>query len=273
LVNVTDGYHLWSERYDRELEDVFAIQDEIAENIVKALRVVLSDAEKRAIEKKRTDNVQAYDYYLRGRQFFHQWRRRSVEYARRMFERAIEVDPNYALAYAGIADCCSFIYIYWDASSAHLEQAQAASRKALELDPESAEVHSSRGMALAFAKRYQEAELEFETAIRLNPKLFEAHYFFGRSSFQQGNVPMRCAITRRPRGSVRRTTRPPAFWPWRIPALAVKPRQRPRTAALSSSSSVIWNSTRTTLERLIWAQSSWFRSVSATAASSGPGER
>jgi serine/threonine protein kinase/Flp pilus assembly protein TadD len=186
LVNVSDGYHLWSERYDRELEDVFAIQDEIAENIVKALRVVLSEAEKRAIEKKRTDNVQAYDYYLRGRQFFHQWRRRSVEYARRMFERAIEVDPNYAIAYAGIADCCSFIYTYWDASAAHLEQAEAASRRALELDPESAEVHSSRGMALAFAKQYEEAEREFETAVRLNPKLFEAHYFFGRALFQQG---------------------------------------------------------------------------------------
>src|SRR5213593_478487 len=94
LVNVADGYHLWSERYDRDLEDVFAIQDEIAGNIVKALRVVLSDAEKRAIEKAPTDNVQAYDYYLRGRQFFHQFRRTGIQYARRMFERAIESDPK-----------------------------------------------------------------------------------------------------------------------------------------------------------------------------------
>ena len=188
LVNVADGYHLWSERYDRELEDVFAIQDEIAENIVKALRVVLSEDEKRAIEKVPTANVQAYDYYLRGRQFFHQWRRKGVEYARRMFERAIEIDPNYALAYAGIADCCSYIYTYWDASAAHLEQADTASRKALELDPELAETHTSRGLALAFAKRYAEAEKEFETAIRLNPKLLEAHYFYGRARFQQGKL-------------------------------------------------------------------------------------
>jgi tetratricopeptide (TPR) repeat protein len=186
LVNVADGYHLWSERYDRELEDVFAIQDEIAENIVKALRVVLSEDERRAIEKKRTDNVQAYDYYLRGRQFFHQWRRKGVEYARRMFERAIEVDPKYALAYAGIADCCSFIYTYWDASAAHLEQAEAASRKALELAPDSADVHTSRGLALAFTRRAEEAEQEFEAAIRLNPKLFEAHYYHGRALLQQG---------------------------------------------------------------------------------------
>jgi TolB-like protein/Flp pilus assembly protein TadD len=188
LVNVANGYHLWSERYDRQLEDVFAIQDEIAENIVRALRVVLSEDEKRAIEKVPTANVEAYEYYLRGRQFFHQWRRRGVEYARRMFERAIEIDPNYALAYAGIADCCSFIYTYWDASAAHLEQADTASRKALELDPELAETHTSRGLALAFAKRYEEAEQEFETAIRLNPKLFEAHYFYGRARFQQGKL-------------------------------------------------------------------------------------
>jgi hypothetical protein len=102
LVNVADGYHLWSERYDRELEDVFAIQDEIAGNIVRALRVVLSEQEKRAIEKAPTANVEAYDYYLRGRQFFHQFRRTGIQFARRMFERmferAIEVDPTYALA-------------------------------------------------------------------------------------------------------------------------------------------------------------------------------
>src|SRR3970040_2318491 len=100
LVNVADGYHLWSERYDRQLEDVFAIQDEIADNIVKALRVVLSEEEKRAIEKLPTENVQAYDYYLRGRQFFHQFRRTGIQFARRMFERAIEIDPNYPRAYA-----------------------------------------------------------------------------------------------------------------------------------------------------------------------------
>ncbi|HTR19350.1 MAG TPA: protein kinase [Gemmatimonadales bacterium] len=188
LISVAGGHHLWSERYDRELEDVFAIQEEIAGNIVKALRVVLSEDEKRAIEKAPTDNVEAYEFYLRGRQYFHQWRRKSVEYARRMFERAIEMDPNYALAYAGIADCCSFMYTYWDASATNLERADAASRRALELDPESAEAHTSRGLALAFSKRYGEAETEFQTAIRLNPKLFEARYFFGRALQQQGRV-------------------------------------------------------------------------------------
>ncbi|MGH7583669.1 MAG: protein kinase domain-containing protein, partial [Gemmatimonadales bacterium] len=133
LVNVVDGYHLWSERYDRQLEDVFEIQDEIAGNIVRALRVVLSDEEKRAIEKAPTENVEAYDYYLRGRQFFHQFRRAGIQFARRMFERAIETDPRFALAYAGIADSCSFLYMYWDGSNSNLESADSASRKALEL--------------------------------------------------------------------------------------------------------------------------------------------
>jgi len=188
LINVADGYHLWSERYDRDMEDVFAIQDEIAQSIAKALRVVLSDKTKRAIEKPPTADVEAYDYYLRGRQFFHQWRRKGVEYARRMFERAIEIDPNYALAHAGIADCCAFIYTYWDASAAHLERADSASQRAIELDPDLAEVHTSRGLALAFSKRYDEANREFETAIRLGPKLFEAHYFYARALMQQGNL-------------------------------------------------------------------------------------
>jgi len=188
LVNVADGYHLWSERYDRQLEDVFVIQDEISENIVRALRVVLSEEEKRAIEKAPTENVQAYDYYLRGRQFFHQFRRTGIQFARRMFERAIEIDPNYALAYAGVADCCSFLYMYWDGSKANLESAESASRKALELAPDLAEAHASRGFALTLRQQYLEARREFETAIRLNPKLYEAHYLYARACMQEGKL-------------------------------------------------------------------------------------
>ncbi|HEU4641962.1 MAG TPA: protein kinase [Gemmatimonadaceae bacterium] len=186
LVSVADGYHLWSERYDRQLEDVFAIQDEIADNIVRALRVILSEEERRAIEKPATANVEAYQYYLRGRQFFHQFRRTGIQFARRMFERAIEIDPEYALAYSGVADCCAFLYMYWDGSRANLEGAESASRKALELDTELAEAHASRGFALALSRQYDEARAEFETAIRLNPNLYEAHYLYARACFQEG---------------------------------------------------------------------------------------
>ena len=186
LINVSDGYHLWSERYDREMEDVFAVQDEIAENIVKALRMVLSEDEKRALEKPRAENVEAYEYYLRGRQFFHQFREKGLQFARRMFARAIEIDPNYARAHAGIADCSSMLYHYWDASEANLKQAESASRQALGLAPDLAEAHAARGLALSLSKRYPEAEAELATAIRLDPKLFEGHYYLGLALFQEG---------------------------------------------------------------------------------------
>jgi TolB-like protein/Flp pilus assembly protein TadD len=188
LVGVADGSNLWSERYDRQLEDVFEIQDEIAGNIVKALRVVLTEGEKRAIEKAPTENVEAYDYYLRGRQFFHQFRRTGMQFARRMNDRAIEIDPRFAMAHAGMADCCSFLYRYYDGSRANLEAADAASRRAIELDPELAEAHASRGFALNLRREYDAARAHFETALRLNPKLYEAHYFWARACFQEGKL-------------------------------------------------------------------------------------
>ena len=186
LVSVADGFHLWSERYDRQLEDVFEIQDEIAGSIVRALQVVLSDTERKAIGEAPRAQVEAYDFYLRGRQFFHQFRGSGMQFARRMFERAMEIDPGYARAYAGAADCCSFLYMYWDASRTNLDQADAYSRRALELGPEIAEAHASRGLSLSLSRRHEEAEREFETAIRLDPKLYEAHYFYARAEFQQG---------------------------------------------------------------------------------------
>jgi serine/threonine protein kinase/Flp pilus assembly protein TadD len=186
LVNVADGYHLWSERYDREMEDIFAIQDEISQAIVVALRVILSEGEKKQIEKARAVNVQAYDYYLRGRQYFHQLRRKSLEYAKQMFNKAIEIDPEYARAHAGVADCYSLLYTYFDAREFNLRQADKASSRALELEPELAEAHVAKGLAVSLSKRFDEAEHEFETAMSLDPKLFQASYWFARARLSQG---------------------------------------------------------------------------------------
>ena len=188
LIKVADGYHLWSERYDRDLEDVFAVQDEIAENIVRALRVVLTEEQRRAIERPHTGNVEAYEFYLRGRQFFYQFREKGLQFARRMFSRAIEIDPSYARAYAGIADCSSQLYKYWDASTANLEQADAASRKALELAPDLAEAHAARGFALTLGGSHEEANREFETAIRLDPKLYEGYLYYANGRFAEGKL-------------------------------------------------------------------------------------
>jgi non-specific serine/threonine protein kinase len=188
LVETATARSVWAERYDRQMEDVFAIQDEIAQSIAKALKLVLTEQEKRAIEKAPTTDVQAYDYYLKGRQFFHQFRRKSFDFARQLFARAIVIDPNYALAYAGVADCCAFIYLWWDASDDNRKEAEIASRKAVELDPELAEAHVSRGLALQMTKKYDEAHKEFETAIHLNAKIFDAYYFYARLRYQRGEM-------------------------------------------------------------------------------------
>ena len=188
LVETATARSVWAERYDRELQDVFAIQDEIAQNIAKALKVVLTEQEKRSIQKAPTADVQAYDYYLRGRQYFHQFRRKSFDYARQMFARAIVIDPNYARAYAAVADCCSNLYMYWGGSNDDLREAEAASRKAVEIDDELAEAHVSRGLVLQMTKKYEPSEKEFQRAIELNPKLFEAYYFYARAFFQQGKL-------------------------------------------------------------------------------------
>ena len=156
------------------------------ENIARALRVVLTEKERREVEKVPTSEVQAYDYYLRGRQFFHQMRRKSLEFARQMFARAIVIDPGYARAFAGVADCCSYLYMYFDPSEDNLREAVTASRRAVKLDPESAEAHAPCGFAVSLGKNHEEAEREFESAIRLNPQLFEAFWFYGRSCFVRG---------------------------------------------------------------------------------------
>jgi serine/threonine protein kinase/Flp pilus assembly protein TadD len=188
LVQTRGGYSLWAERYDRKMQDVFAIQDEIATNIAHELQVVLTDTEKQAIAKIPTADVRAYDFYLRGRQFFHQFRRKGFDFARDMFVKAIEIDPGYARAYAGIADCSAFLYFYWDSSTSNLEQADQASKKALELDPDLAETHASRGLNASMHKNYEEAEQEFRTAMRLGPRLFEPYYFYARNCYAQGKL-------------------------------------------------------------------------------------
>jgi serine/threonine protein kinase/Flp pilus assembly protein TadD len=188
LVETRTGHSIWARRFDRTMEDVFAIQDEMAKNIAEALQVMLSEEEKRVIEKVPTQNVEAYDYYLRGRQYFHQFRRKGMEAARNMFKRAIEIDPDYARAWAGLSDCHSFLQFYWQPSDENLKQADAASRKALDLDPELAEAHASRGHLLSLLERDEEARREFEAAIRLNPNLFEAYYFYARSCLIHGQL-------------------------------------------------------------------------------------
>src|SRR4029453_4157836 len=112
LISSENSAHVWADRYDRDLTDIFAIQDEITHAIVEQLRVKLLPQEKKIIAQAPTSNVEAYTYYLRGRDFFHRESKRYFQLARLMFTKAVELDPLYARAYAGIADCDSFLFLW-----------------------------------------------------------------------------------------------------------------------------------------------------------------
>jgi serine/threonine protein kinase/tetratricopeptide (TPR) repeat protein len=183
LIDVADGYHLWSQRYDSELKDVFEIQDEIAQNTARALEPLLQPGHASVRKAPRT-GLEAYDLYLRGRKLF-DIRQRSLVLAREMFERSAACDPNYALAYTGIADCSSWLFMWFRGDPHDLERAQDASRRALELSPGLAEVHVSRGFSLSLGRNYDDAADEFEKAIQLNANLFDPWYLYGRMRFLQ----------------------------------------------------------------------------------------
>lgn len=188
LIDAATDSHLWSETYDREMKDVFAIQDDIAQSITSALQITLSPKERRAIQYVATSDAEAYDFYLRGRSYMYTMTRRDYEHAIGMFNKAIDVDAKYAVAYAGIADAYSHMYRYADASQENAEKARQASEQAIELDPDSAEAHASRGLAMFISEEYVEAEREFARAIEQNPNLFEAYYYSGLAYTSQGDL-------------------------------------------------------------------------------------
>ena len=187
LIDAGTDTHLWSETYDREMKDVFAIQDDIAQSIVDALQMTLTPKERRSIQFVATSDAKAYDHYLRGRSFMYSMSRRDYEHAIRMYQQAIDLDEKYALAFAGMADAYSHMYRYADATAENAEKAVEASKRAVELDPDSAEAHASRGLSLLIGEQYEAAQEEFEEAIRLNPRLWEAHYYSGLACSSRGD--------------------------------------------------------------------------------------
>jgi len=193
LVRVTDGSHLWSNRYDREMEDIFSIQEDIAGNVATALKGVLTDKERDSIRRPET-SVEAYEYYLKGRQLFYNLElKRSIV----MFEKAVALDANYAMAYTGLADAHSWLYEWEGSNNADCIAAERFSWTALSLAPDLSESHSSRGYVLSLSKRYDEAEKEFKEAIRLNPNSFSAYYLYGRACFANGQIEKSAEMFRR----------------------------------------------------------------------------
>jgi adenylate cyclase len=196
LVDGETGDHLWANRYDRSLDDIFALQDEITESIVDVLKVKLLPEELAGITSHSTTNSDAYQYYLMGRSFYLRGiDKHSLRIAREMFAKAIEIDPLYARAYAAIAICESYLAV--GDPNATYESCLAHSLRALELDPHLAEAQVLKGLALYADGRYAEATPEFERAMRLAPDLFETYFFYGRNCRLQGLHEQAAALFKR----------------------------------------------------------------------------
>jgi TolB-like protein/Flp pilus assembly protein TadD len=188
LIEIANGYQRWSHRFDGRFEDVFAMQDEIAERVASSLRgESVSAREKRALQRASTVTA-AYELYLRGRQHLHRILRADLDAAVDVFRRAIELDPGYGPAHAGLATAHSTLYEWFGAKDVDLDGAARASQRALELAPDLAEAHVSRGCALSLMKRYEDASKEFEESIRLNPNFFDSYYCYARCRFARGDV-------------------------------------------------------------------------------------
>jgi len=186
LIDGSSGGHVWADRYDGTLEDIFELQDAVTCQIVDALKVQLLPAEQKAIQQSPTANMEAYDLYLKGRQHFHYNTRENFHKAEQYFNRSIESDESYAQAYCGLADCGSYLNTEHGAGDAALVDAMAAASKAIELAPDLGEAHTSLGLALSATGDYSDAIRKFEVALQLDSGLYAAHYYWGRTCLAQG---------------------------------------------------------------------------------------
>ena len=180
LINAASATHLWAESYDRKLTDIFAVESEIATKVAGALQAKLTRPEQNALSDRPTENTEAYQLYLLGRYFWNIRTAADFEKAIEYFNQAIQKDPNYALAYAGLADAYVLLSAYGQGRPEDtFPKAKAAATKALELDPTLGEAHAALGMALfAYDLNFAEASREFQRAIELNPNYATAHQWY-----------------------------------------------------------------------------------------------
>lgn len=188
LTRSDDGAPVWSGRYDRKLDELVAVVGEAAAQILAALDVKPTAAQQRILARAPSTHARAFDAYLHGRELHQQIRRRSQDLAHELFTEAVKIDPAFALAHAGLADCHSLLFSYWDSSADRLRQADASSARAVDQDGARAEIRVSRGLALSLNKRFDDAEREFTAALELNPASFDACYFRARSCRGAGHM-------------------------------------------------------------------------------------
>ena len=186
LVDTQTDFPVWSERYDREMEDVFELQDDIAHKIADALRITLSPQEQQALAAKPTDNLQAYDLYLRGKSYARRLTRHDVEFSLQMFENAVALDPRFAEAHAAIATVCAQYHYHFDRSPTWIERAKAASQRASALGKEVPEVLVAEGWILYAENKYEDAVRRIRSVIQRKPDTPGAYYLLGRALFAAG---------------------------------------------------------------------------------------
>jgi len=188
LIDGTSGGHIWADRYDGTLDNIFELQDEVTYQIVDALKVQLLPGEKQAIHSVPTNDSQAYDYYLKGRQFFHIFTEESLGRSRECFIQAINCDDSYAQAYCGLADSSSFLS--WNHGEGYktVVQAIVSADHAIKLAPDLAEGHASLGLVLSTIAEFVGADSEFKLAVKLDQNLYEAHYYWGRACMTEGKL-------------------------------------------------------------------------------------
>jgi tetratricopeptide (TPR) repeat protein len=187
LVETGSGHAAWAERYDRELKDVFEVQDEIARNITQALRITLSPHEERAITHKPTESTQAYDFYLRGRSYARRVTRTDLEFALQMFERAIELDPGFALAHAGVANVCGEYYEWHEHDERWIARGAAAAERALALEPQLPQALLAQGRIAYALKRYDQGIRLTQQAVARKPDCEGAYYVLARAYIASGH--------------------------------------------------------------------------------------
>ena len=182
LIDIQNGQHLWAERFDRNVDDIFELQNEISNKIVEALKVSLTESEKESLQENPTDDLRAYDFYMRGRESLNKRGRRNNEQAMQMFEKAIFLDKNFAAAYAGLAEAYSYMYELYDGKTIWLQKTIDTNQKALSLDPSSLEAKFGIAMVYFYQKRLSESKRELESIIKENSKYYPAYFRLGMIS-------------------------------------------------------------------------------------------
>ena len=186
LVDAATDFPLWSERYDREMKDVFEVQDEIAQKIAAALRITLSPQEQQALSAKPTEDLQAYDLYLRGRNYARRVGRQDLQFALQMYENAVALDPEFALAHAGLANVCAQYYYHFERQQQWIDRAIAATQKASMHGHEAPEIQCAEAWVIFAEGRYDEAAQKMRMALSRNPDLDGGYYLLGRALFSAG---------------------------------------------------------------------------------------